>query len=230
MVKLFRVGGTVRDEILGLRSKDIDFACEAEDYGAMVRWIREQGEVYLEQPEYLRVRAHLPGKPPADFVLCRREGPYLDGRRPSSVAPGTIHDDLARRDFTMNAIAVAEDTGETLDPFGGRNDIRARLIRCVGDSRDRFHEDALRLLRAVRFAITRGFRLHEDILRCLEEPALAERLRDNVSEDRKREELERCFAANTPETLHYLSQFPQLCTACFPPGGRIWLRPTTREV
>lgn len=229
MVNLFRVGGVVRDQILGLRPKDIDFACEAADYEAMVRWIREQGRVYLEQPDYLTVRAHLPGKPPADFVLCRKEGPYLDGRRPSWVAPGTIHDDLARRDFAMNAIAVAEDTGAVLDPFGGREDIRARLVRCVGNARGRFHEDALRLLRAVRFAITLGFELHQDILRCLGEADLVDRLRDNVSEDRRRVELERCFAGDTPETLRYLGELPLLRAACFPARGRLWLRPTLRE-
>lgn len=228
MLKLYRVGGAVRDELIGVKSKDVDFACEAADYEAMLQWIRERGTVYLEQPAYWTVRARLRGKPPADFVLCRKEGPYLDGRRPSWVALGTIHDDLARRDFTMNAIAVDEG-GEFIDPFGGRDDVRGRLIRCVGNARTQFHEDALRLLRAVRFAITKGFVLHPDIVLCLADPELGERLRANVSEERKAEELERCFAADTPATLRWVSEFPPFRDACFPAGGNVWLRPTLRN-
>jgi tRNA nucleotidyltransferase (CCA-adding enzyme) len=230
MVTIYRVGGSVRDEFLGLTSKDIDYACEAPDYDTMVRWIRERGKIYLEQPQYWTVRAHLPGKLPADFVLCRKDGSYVDGRRPDSVAVGTIYEDLARRDFTMNAIAVAEESGEVFDPFHGRDDIRGRLIRCVGTAQDRFREDALRILRAIRFAITKEFRLDAVIVECLVEPEMAHCLRDNVSDERKREELEKCFRADTPGTLRYLSEFPLLRDACFLPRGKLWLLPTAKEV
>lgn len=226
-VKLYRVGGFVRDELLGVRSKDLDFAVEAPSYEAMVEWVRNHGEIYLESPQFWTVRAHVKGKLPADFVLCRKDGQYSDGRRPDSVSVGTLHDDLSRRDFTMNAIAVDEITGEYIDPFNGRNDLENRLIRCVGNARDRFFEDSLRLLRAIRFKITKGFSLHEDIVHCLSNKELAERL-SAVSDERKREELHKCLANDTPATLALLAEFSLVSNAVFG-SKKLWLMPTMRD-
>src|ERR1035438_8197642 len=103
-IKCYQVGGFVRDRLLGVKSKDLDYAVECADYPTMLRWIQSQGKVYLEQPEFWTVRAHI-GKLPADYVLCRKDGQYGDGRRPDSVSVGTLLDDLARRDFSVNAIA-----------------------------------------------------------------------------------------------------------------------------
>src|SRR5689334_19330699 len=99
-VKLYKVGGYVRDQVLGLKSKDIDYAVEAESYDAMKNHLIEKGaKIYLEQPQYFTIRGKLNDED-ADFVLCRKEGKYSDGRRPDTVEIGTIYDDLARRDFT----------------------------------------------------------------------------------------------------------------------------------
>lgn len=168
----------------------------------------------------------VPGMGAADFVLPRIDGSYADGRRPDSVSVGTLADDLARRDFTMNAISIDEN-GDYIDPYNGRDDIANRLIRCVGVAHDRFHEDALRLLRAIRFSITKGFGFHLDVHKCLMDVSLAERLASNVTEERKREELHRCFAADTPETLNLLRQYPLICDAVF--RGKMWLKPTMED-
>ncbi|MEM6730928.1 MAG: [cytidine(C)-cytidine(C)-adenosine (A)]-adding enzyme, partial [Myxococcota bacterium] len=93
----------------------------------------------------------------------RGEGPYLDGRRPSFVEfHREIERDLARRDFTMNAIAVDIESDEWVDPFGGVEDIQRRTVRCVGNARERFREDGLRPLRAVRFVSTLSFSVEAD--------------------------------------------------------------------
>jgi len=226
-VKVYRVGGFVRDQIMGVHSKDLDYAVEAPSYADMVAWIQTQGKIYLEQEQFWTVRAHLKGKLPADYVLCRKDGQYTDGRRPDSVSVGTLADDLARRDFTMNAIAVDDSNESYIDPYNGRQDIADRLIRAVGNAHDRFHEDALRLLRAIRFSITKGFDFHADVHNCLQDVDLAERLASNVTEERKREELLRCFAANTPRTLQLLGQYPLICDAVF--RGKMWLKPTMED-
>jgi tRNA nucleotidyltransferase (CCA-adding enzyme) len=228
MVRYWQVGGAVRDSLLGVRSKDIDYAVEAPDYDTMLAWIKERGTVFLEQPQFWTVRAKLRDGQPADFVLCRKDGQYTDGRRPDTVEVGTLHDDLARRDFTVNAIALDEATGEYIDPFDGRGDLRCNVLRCVGKAKDRFNEDALRLLRAIRFHITKGFNLHSDVRACLTHRDLIERLTETVSTERKREELFRCFSYSTPRTLAVLMQYPRIVGACFA-NGRIWLLPTMQE-
>lgn len=214
---------------MGVRSKDIDYVVEAPSYEAMVAWIQERGSIFLEQPEYFTVRAHITGKQPADFVLARKEGKYTDGRRPDHVEAGTLLDDLSRRDFTVNAIAYNEETDEYIDPFDGRGDLQRNVLRCVGTARDRFSEDALRLLRALRFKITKGFELDTAVWECLHSSILADLLRDNVSTERKREELQRCFAHSTLDTLDALRHFPLVEQACFG-DGRIRLLPTQREI
>src|SRR5688572_15396559 len=117
VVKAYEVGGDVGDRLMGLKNpKDLNYTVEAESYDEMVAWIKTQGTIFVEQPQYWTVRAHLSGKRPADYVLARKDGQYSDGRRPDSVKPGTLLDDLKRRDFTMNAIAIGE-SGEYIDPF-----------------------------------------------------------------------------------------------------------------
>jgi tRNA nucleotidyltransferase (CCA-adding enzyme) len=227
MPKFYVVGGFVRDEILGVKSKDIDFAVEAGSFDEMRQAILDKGgSIFLETPEYLTIRARLPKVSGADFVLCRKDGKYVDGRHPESVEAGTIMDDLARRDFTMNAIAKTED-GEYLDPFNGKADIDARVIRCVGKAVDRFEEDKLRMLRALRFAITKNFSLHQDIEWCLKDPTLCLGLA-SVSGERIREELHKCFKANTFRTLTLLEEYRFVKLAVFK-DNNLWLKPTFEQ-
>lgn len=227
-VKFYLVGGAVRDKLLGLRPKDLDYSCEAPSYEAMRDAIYNLGgQIFLETPEYYTIRAKVPKLGVADYVLCRREYGYKDGRHPDTVEVGTLYDDLARRDFTVNAMAEDEQ-GKVVDYFGGRGDLERGILRCVGDPYQRFSEDALRLLRAVRFAITKNFFLDESIEDCLRDGKLMDHLLYNVSVERKREEFLKCFKYNTPKTIEFLYNFP-LLMGMFAGEGAMWLEPTLKE-
>lgn len=219
-IQIYKVAGAVRDDILGLRSKDIDCAVEAPSFEAMEAYIVERGKIYLSRPEFFTIRAKLGGED-MDFVLCRKESGYSDGRRPDSVEMGTIYDDLARRDFTMNAIARREPDGLYIDPHGGADDIVAGLIRTVGAAVDRFNKDALRPLRAMRFSITMGFDLHDDVRACLGQLDLLGKLR-SVSVERQQIELQKCFLADTPATLAFLERYGHLRNYLFDNSGIRW--------
>lgn len=227
MAKFYLVGGYVRDMLLGVKSKDMDYAVEAESFEAMREAILARGgEIFLESPEHFTIRAKVEGLGAADFVLTRKDGKYSDGRHPETVEIGTLHDDLARRDFTMNAIAQAED-GTIIDPFDGRKAIEHKIIRTVGDPYLRFSEDKLRILRAIRFAITKGFALDPHIVEYIKSfPSLS-----GVSLERIREELFKMFEADTMQTLTWLNEFHGLRREIFSPtfrGSRIWLKPTIK--
>lgn len=225
-VKMYLVGGYVRDKILGVKSKDMDYSVEAESYAAMKEAIEQRGgDIFLEKPEYLTIRARVPGLGAADFVLCRKDGIYIDGRRPEDVEPGTLMDDLARRDFTMNAIAMSED-GEYIDPFEGRDAIEHGIIRCVGEAHDRFAEDHLRMLRAIRFAITKNMHMVPVIYDCLEDPDMVDKLA-KVSIERVREEMLKCFHHSTLDTLRLLGDLPLVRDVVF--GSGLWLKPTLEK-
>jgi tRNA nucleotidyltransferase (CCA-adding enzyme) len=230
-MKIYQVGGCVRDSLLGVPSKDIDYAVEASSYQEMVEYIKSRGKIFLETPQHLTVRAHIEGKQPADFVLCRKDGTYSDGRRPDSVEPGTLLDDLRRRDFTVNAIALDEETGQYIDPFHGQEDLMTMKLRCVGSAKERFTEDALRMLRALRFHITKGFELDRDIHGQFCDLDMIKRLSKNISLDRKRDEMTKCFSFNTLRTLEVLHKLPSSFVSAIFDGdtGAMWLMPTSKE-
>jgi len=175
------VGGCVRDALLGVELKDIDIATSATpgQVGAIFpgsRFVGAKFGVALVRERGL------------DFEVAtfRRDGAYLDHRRPATVSFGSRQDDTRRRDFTVNALFADPVTGEVIDEVGGRADLDARLIRCVGDPAERIREDALRMLRAVRFAARFGFEI---------EPATIAAIRNHaetiefISPERQRIEL-----------------------------------------
>jgi tRNA nucleotidyltransferase (CCA-adding enzyme) len=226
VVKFYKVGGCVRDKLLGRKCNDIDYSVEAPSFDAMRdEIIGRGGEIFLETPQYLTIRAKVPGMGACDFVLCRKDGQYFDGRHPESVEPGSIYDDLARRDFTMNAIAEDED-GNLIDPHNGQRDIEECMIRCVGIAKERFLEDALRLLRAVRFSSTLNFFIHSDIDACLHDVVCVFRLVD-ISIERIREELLKAFRADTLSTLYLLERYSMIKKIVF--GKSLWLMPTLKQ-
>jgi tRNA nucleotidyltransferase (CCA-adding enzyme) len=151
----FLVGGCVRDMLRGQAPKDFDVATAA-------RPEQVQGAFRKVLPTGLQhgtVTVLLKGTP-VEVTTFRTEGLYLDGRRPSSVAfHSDVEADLSRRDFTINAMAFDPVGGELVDPFGGQADLATRLVRCVGSPAERFGEDGLRPLRAVRFATVLDFSL-----------------------------------------------------------------------
>jgi tRNA nucleotidyltransferase/poly(A) polymerase len=226
MIQLFKVGGAVRDQFLGVKSKDLDYAVEAPSYEAMRDFIADNGKIFLEKPEYFTIRAKVNGED-ADFVLCRKEHGYSDGRRPDSVTIGDIYDDLSRRDFTMNAIAIHTGEGAIVDPHQGVRDIERKLIRCVGKAEERFNEDSLRMIRAVRFAITKNFVMDWDIQNALHDRVLLEKL-ENVSKERVREELNRMMRFDTLATLKMFERFPHLRDVVFNDSS-LWFEATNKD-
>lgn len=221
-ITMFRVGGCVRDELLGIPCKDIDFAVEAPSFEAMeIAVARRVSRVFLITPEFFTIRALDPQFGPVDFVLCRKDGPTKDGRRPEFVEPGTIFDDLARRDFTVNAMARTPD-GDLLDPHDGQADLARMTLRFVGDAEDRLAEDALRAFRALRFSVTKGFVIDDESTQAI--TAMADDEFAGVSTERIREEVARCFATDTRRTLEVLAVFPVLFNLMLDRG--VWLKPT----
>jgi len=240
MFQFAEVGGAVRDKFLGVNSKDVDFVAvptqkfdTADDaFNALVAHLKETGfKVFLETPQFFTVRVQVPDGHPlkertnvADFVLARKDGPSSDGRRPDFVLPGTLMDDLERRDFTVNAMAILDD--ELIDPFGGREDLDNRLIRFVGNPNDRIAEDGLRVMRALRFLITKsGFTLERETFQAINSNFAAEMLM-KVSVERIREELEKMFSADSVGTMKLLFQvfsLNSLQDAIFRDGLRLML-------
>ncbi len=222
--QFFEVGGCVRDHLLGIESKDVDFAVVAPSgafqnaqiaFFALSRYLKENDfHVFLETPKFLTIRARVPKNHPlsartsvADFVLARKDGPSSDGRRPDFVLPGTLMDDLSRRDFTMNAIA-RDVEGNFIDPFGGVDDVANSIIRFVGDPVQRISEDGLRVVRALRFSITKNFEFHQDTWDAVNSDFAASMIL-SVSPERIREELNKMFAQDTVGSLNLLGVLNQ---------------------
>lgn len=215
----YAVGGCVRDSLLGQTPHDWDLCTSATpeqvlelfgeahciptglQHGTVT--VKHGGELY-------------------EITTFRTEGAYSDGRHPDHVAfVPDVKEDLARRDFTINAMAYNAEEG-LIDPFGGQNDLAAGIVRAVGEPQRRFEEDALRILRLYRFAARFGFAI---------DPATGQAARalcrhlDCVSEERIAEELSRLLAA--PEPGAYLEAevlaviFPELDAAELPESRRI---------
>lgn len=223
-VRFFRVGGCVRDEFLGIASKDIDFAVEAPSWEVMQDAVRARcSEVWegASKPKFFTMRGRDDELGDVDFVLCRKDGFSSDGRHPDECEVGTIFDDLARRDFTINAMAIG-DEGELLDPHNGRRDIRDRMLRFVGDPATRLAEDALRAFRALRFAATKRFWIDPDSAKAIR--AMNDDDFFAVSTERMRDELGVMFAHDTNIALLELAEFPNLLRVALDRG--LWLKPT----
>lgn len=154
----FIVGGCVRDALRGITPKDYDITTSAlpEETKSVFRDYR----VIETGIQHGTVTVMMDGMP-LEITTYRTEGTYSDNRHPDSVSFTTsLREDVARRDFTMNAIAYSPVRG-LIDYFGGAEDIRGGIIRCVGDPDTRFREDALRMMRGIRFASALGFAIEE---------------------------------------------------------------------
>ena len=173
-------GGCVRDRLLGHSPKDYDIATSA-----------RPGEVLKLFPGANEVGAHFGvviakhGGFHVEIATFRTDGSYKDGRRPETVTFSTAEEDAQRRDFTMNGLFERPETGEVIDYVGGLADLRAGLLRAIGDPVARFTEDGLRLLRALRFSTTLGFEIAAETLAAIRECAP---LLDRISPERLRDE------------------------------------------
>lgn len=179
------VGGWVRDALRGCPAHDVDVCTDATWQQSEAAFEAAGVEVHETGIKHGTVTAIVCGQP-VEVTTYRIDGDYSDSRHPDSVTfVRDVREDLARRDFTVNAMAWHPDRG-LLDPFGGSEDLAAGLIRAVGDPARRFEEDALRILRAVRFACRLGFLIESGTQAALE--AAAPTL-DRVAQERIGSEL-----------------------------------------
>lgn len=218
----YLVGGCVRDMVREVHPKDFDVATSAlpEEVQRAFRKVIPTG---IQHGTVTVVT----GGNHVEVTTFRSEGDYLDGRRPSSVSfERDIVKDLSRRDFTINAMAYNPLDRELVDPFGGQVDLPAKLIRCVGSALERFSEDGLRPLRAVRFAAVLGFTLDPATRDAI--PATLAVFR-KVALERVREELLKLLMSPAPRQGCTCSRTPACWRSSFqrwptrtrtPPGSR----------
>jgi len=194
--EIYIVGGAVRDLLMGKDATDWDFTTNAtpdemlQFLPADAYYTNAFGTVGLPQEEGT----------PFEITTYRTEhGGYSDNRRPDEVRWGTtLEEDLKRRDFTVNALALKNEdnsTVEIIDLFDGQKDIEEKIIRTVGDAHDRFSEDALRMMRAVRIATELGFTIEEATLEAIKTNA---QLLNKISRERVRDELFKILASKNP--------------------------------
>ena len=253
--KFYEVGGKIRDELLGLTNKDVDYvAVPSEEllrnieeaqclvdgiypnttnavFTMLESHLRKEGfEIFLVTPDCYTIRAKFPGgykyQGVADFVMARKEVGYVPGTRTPIVEPGNLYDDLSRRDFTVNAMAKDPDTGEIIDYFGGMEDLKNRILRTPLDPVVTFDDDPLRIIRGVRFAVTKGFDFSDEVHSAIENYDYYTKMKV-VSEDRIREELLKCFKYDTHATLMWLF-LVGLDEYIFNETS-IWLKPTNEK-
>jgi len=207
----FIVGGCVRDALRGIDPQDWDVATSARPEEIQREFKRS---LYTNRFGTVVVSS---GRHEIEVTTYRTEADYADHRRPGTVSfTESLHEDLARRDFTMNAMAWHPGSrpgdGQLVDPFGGQADLERRIVRAVGVPGDRFAEDALRMLRAVRFATTLRMDLDPGTAAAIGEQA---GLAAALSGERIQQELSKILAAERPSVgLRLLSDLGLLAVLC----------------
>lgn len=247
MFKFYEVGGKVRDEILGLQSKDVDYVAVPDEklllthysapdmFAVLENYLKEEGfEIFLVTGDCFTIRAKFPKNHKyegvADFVMARKEIGYFKGTRQPIVLPGTLYDDLERRDFTLNALAKDED-GKIIDYFNGLKALERGVLITPLLAEQTMLDDPLRLLRAFRFSITKGFTISTPIMETCSMDSVIEKLEQVVSQERIRDEVFKMMKHDTLKTLELFEKIrtlnPKLLEIMF--GRGMWLKPTTEQ-
>ena len=191
--KAYLVGGAVRDMLMKVPAHDWDVATNAtpQDVIKLFKFVVPTGI------EHGTVTVHYKGNE-IEVTTFRTEAGYSDGRHPDSINyAATIEEDLARRDFTMNAIAASLEDGIITDPYGGQDDIKNKLIRTVGAAHERFMEDGLRPVRALRFASKLGFSIEKNTYSEIFKKEIQAKAA-SISIERFRDEFEKIMASPKP--------------------------------
>ena len=191
--KAYLVGGAVRDMYMKVPAHDWDVATNAtpQDVIKLFKFVVPTGI------EHGTVTVHFKGNE-IEVTTFRTEAGYSDGRHPDSINyAATIEEDLARRDFTMNAIAASLQDGEIVDPYGGQEDIKKGLIRTVGNPHERFMEDGLRPVRALRFASKLNFSIENNTYSEIFKKEILEKAA-SISIERFRDEFEKIMTSPRP--------------------------------
>ena len=243
MFTFYEVGGKVRDEILGFQSKDVDYVAVPNEFllekyneaPQMFEVLKdyltaEKFEFFLVTADCYTIRARFPighkYQGVADFVMARKEIGYISGTRTPIVVPGTLYDDLERRDFTLNALAKNED-GKIIDYFNGIEHLKLGVLRTPLDAEVTFDDDPLRILRAIRFAVTKELTIEPPMEYFIRKYDYENKM-SVVSTERIREELFKCFKYDTLKTLEHLNKYPKLRDYIFK-NTKLWLKPTMEE-
>jgi len=246
-LKLYEVGGKVRDELLGIDSKDVDYSVVLPDdmlslepqvgFEYMEDQLSNEGyKIFLSTPDCFTIRAKFPKGHQheglvADFVMARKEVGYTSQSRRPILRLGTLEDDLIRRDFTINAIAKDLD-GNLIDLFGGGNHLKHKLLKTPQDPMITMLDDPLRILRALRFSITKNLSIHSDIWMAMKQDEILNKLSLTVSQERIREELFKMMKFDTVITIKTLVDvdrkfIPGLLDLVF--KDNMWLKPTIKK-
>jgi len=206
------VGGAIRDGLLGRETYDYDLATDAEP-NDVIKLFRRTIPTGIKHGTVSIIL----GKYRFETTSFRQDGPYSDGRHPDEVSfSESIDSDLARRDFTVNAMAWDLINNSFFDPHGGREDLGRRLIRAIGNPQERFLEDGLRSVRACRLASQLGFRIHPATLNAISET------RSNIgalSGERIWEELKKIFQTESPSVSFMLFKETGLIEVLLPEFG-----------
>lgn len=192
------VGGAVRDMLMKKTPSDIDITTNAlpDEVIQLFPIVIPTGKKYGTVTVMLNGEGY-------EVTTFRTDGKYIDGRRPEIVIFGkSIEEDLSRRDFTINAMAI-DINGNILDIFGGKEDIKNKIIKAVGNSKERFFEDALRILRAFRFSARFGFKVESITLMSINETKAGLRL---ISPERIREEITKILLTDNVVEIFSLMQ------------------------
>jgi len=207
----YAVGGCVRDALLGLTPHDYDLCTAATP--AQMKAVFCDRSLVLAGEKHGTVGVITP-EGVVEITAFRTEGNYLDNRHPEQVTFVTdIREDLARRDFTVNAMAYSPTRG-FVDPFGGQQDLQNKVLRAVGDAKERFREDSLRILRGVRFAVRFGLTPDQDTENAMTELAP---LMENLARERVFEELcQLLLLVNARDLLRYRQVLAQVIPEIIP--------------
>lgn len=204
--ELYLCGGNVRDTLLGKEPKDRDFVIiTSMTFDETIKAIETipNAKIFLAKPEFLTIRCLIEGEP-IDIAFPRSDGTYSDNRRPDSVSlVGSLKEDASRRDFTINSMYMRED-GTIIDYFDGRTDLELGSIRCVNNADERFKEDALRMLRALRFSLKLDFVIDYDTAKAIRANT---KLLYNISGERIKDELNKCLLIDAQSTVLYMTQY-----------------------
>jgi poly(A) polymerase len=188
----YLAGGCVRDHLLGIEAKDYDVATSARPEEVQRLFPRVTN---LTGKSFGVVRVMV-DEEQFEVAMFRQDGAYVDGRHPESVTPATPELDAQRRDFTINGLFFDPVADRLIDYVGGEADLRAGIVRAIGSPADRFAEDHLRLLRAIRFATRLIFKIEPKTWEAICAEAAMIR---TVSAERIRDELNKTFSASKPE-------------------------------
>ena len=217
-MKIYLVGGIIRDRLLGVESNDFDYVMVLdningltvdEGFKIMEDYMKDEGfDIFLSTPEMYTIRARFPKGHKnegltADFVLARKEVGYIEGTRRPILELGTLYDDLIRRDFTVNAMAEDED-GNIIDLFNGKLDLADGVLRSPQDPNIMLLDDPLRMLRALRFSITKDLDMHYELRRAMGSQLVISKLKEVVSQERIQYELNKMFKFDSIKTMKVL--------------------------